>query len=619
MSKEYVVVILDASKHMELKRVDQGRVESDFELGLKFSCDYFIQQLLRNRKSDRYCFIIYTLGEIKSIYYDEPISLSHVKEFSESARELHSELSESKQEGKYYDLVAALEDALMGQIANKYARTIFIVSNGLGGVNGSLSDTSTFKGIISKYNITSTFLLMANEHNQMAKQRIANLSSQLDDSIHVLSFDEYTRSGPALKLIGPRCLCDSYMSFASIGDSESKGINLQIQVYPAIRVQTTIRGHDYFVGDKSAPVPVKRDTRYYIKKNSGQEDVMGNVKTEDGSNEADAGDEKVFLPRNEFCHGIQYSRRDVAALTTELEEEATLHTSPGINILGFLKSDKVPIPYLSEESSYVIPSTKFYSDNRIAFNSLVESLLDLNLAAIVRYVQKPDDEVQICVALPQRVAIGEKWAHVLLMTRLAMKEDESVGKFPLLSKSSDAEVDVQMEHLIHSRKLRNDETRPNSIDNAKCGLSKAKPFSSPITKHTSLERMLLATDPSTKRFDHYVRKILYKSLGRKQTSLSEFTSEQDFIEKYLTADEPHTLLNMNNMLDASEEDLCQASAGSTSEIAANLKAELKVKYRKKQSKKLLERKRKFDSAFGAFAGDNDGNFDEFFDIEDMLA
>ena len=56
-------------------------------------------------------------------------------------------------------------------------------------------------------------------------------------------------AGPALRLIAPRCSTEGYLGFGELGNtSEIKNmIHLDIQVYPAIKVQSQVHGHEYYV------------------------------------------------------------------------------------------------------------------------------------------------------------------------------------------------------------------------------------------------------------------------------------------------------------------------------------------------------------------------------------
>ncbi|KAI3403791.2 YKU80 [Candida oxycetoniae] len=613
-NKEYVTIVLDSSEYMNLKST-QNQTKTDFELGLQFTFNFFNQQLLKNRKSDRYAFVVYTPGEIQSVYYNEPLSLRVVKEYYKLAVDAHEKGdSHSHGYGKN-DIIDAFGEALNKQIANKFVRSVFVITNGRGKITDPTAKVDNFKQICLKYSVSCTFLLVGKKDNNLTRDYLSQMCSELGDYCKVFDYADYVENWRALRLINPRSLCDTHMSFASIGGKEqdTQGINLRVQVYPAIRVQSHIHGHDYIVEDKSSsPTKVKRDTRYYMLNDPNiANEVFDYIKDQTESKQEST---KLYLKRADVKYGFKYTQRDIYALGPEIEEAATLSTSCGINILGFIKTDRLSIPFFSEESSYVIPSTKFYSDNKIAFNSLVQALLESKSAAIVRYVQKDSDEVQICAALPQKIVIeGDRHGRVLLMIRLAMKEDEMVGHFPRLEEK-DETLDMEMEKLISIKTLANDNTKPDELDNPKCGLTQSKASVERVTKDTPLERILLSTCPATKRFNYYVEKILYQALSK--SSLTDFLGEENFVEKYLTKDEAHTLFNMDNILDAKQAHLySHRELKEADVISKTLRKRLETKYKLKEAQP--KKKRKFMPVFGV--ENNDGNFDEYFDVDDMLA
>ncbi|KAI5951106.1 YKU80 [Candida jiufengensis] len=602
---------------MEIKSIP-NQSETDFQLALKFSINYLNKQLLKNRKSDRYAFVIFNSTDSRFLYNDGPISLSYVKEFYDTASNLHQQDTGN---GTETDVVKSYSEALQHQIANKFIRNIFIVTNGLLPTQQP-RHYDQFQYILNSYTINTTCLVINNDNNNESKTIIENVSEAMGDDFAVYDFDDYMNAGPPMKLIGPRCVSDTYLSFAQLGGDENdeSGINLKIQLYPAIRCQNQLHGHEYFVNPSSKEVSkIKRDTKYYIKKNASIEDeVFDHISLnaqDSNSKDENEDDEKIYLNRGDFSSGFKYSQQDILPVSTELDQAATLGTTPGVNILGFISRKDLPIAYLTEESNYVIPDMKLYSDNAIAFNSMVQALIDLDHVAIMRYVQKQDDEVQVCAGYPQRVKIDDEHeGFILMMNRLAMKEDEKIGKFSDLKKMQENSIDSAMEDFIKSKKLRNDQTKSNLLNNRKASLTQSVSFTPPITSETTLENILLSSSPHVKRFNHYVNKMLYKSFGQVKP-LNEFIGEKDFIENTLTNDEESTLLNLDDILDTKEANFyADYDVPKANEIEDKLKNLLDVKF--KIPKKTTKKKRNYESTFDFEA--NDG-FDEYFDIDDILA
>ncbi|KAG5420994.1 YKU80 [Candida metapsilosis] len=598
-NKEYITIVIDASRSMDTKSVS-GSDETDFQLALKFAMNLLNKQLLKNRKSDRYALIVYTPADVQFYYQNTPVTFSRVKEFYELLVRAHSESMDTKGD---FNILHALADSLENQIANKFIRSVFIVTNGVGSVNDDNIDLDKLRNISENYSVTTNLLLLENEDNKETKQYFEELAETFDGRFNVFPFEEFANNGPPLKLIGPRCMTDCTLSFVQ-GDSND--IHLAVQVYPAIKSQSQVHGHEYLQDPQSKEISrVKRQTKYYIK---GNTDIANEFFESGKNNEENSEDDKEYVKDSEYSYGFKYSQRNVVALLPELEEAATLETTPGINIMGFIDMKKLPVAYLTDEPAFVIPGAKSDSENKVAFNSFVQSLIDLKRAAIVRYVQKETYEVQVCCALAQRFQIGDNWGHGLILHRLAMKEDEKIGKFPEF-KSGEDELDSVMEKFVASKKLTNDITEPDSLSNLKLGLLESKPFTEKGSSKTSLENMLLSSCPSTKRFNYYVEKILYKSLN--EESLTDFVSQDQFIEKYLTSDEKHTLLNIDNIFDVKGESLFE-NRDSAAEAALRSAFEIKFTMQAKPSRK----KRKTDSVFGA---EHDEQFDEYFDIDEILA
>ncbi|KAI5948844.1 YKU80 [Candida theae] len=592
---------------MDTKSVpNQG--ETDFQMALKFSMSLLIKQLLKNRKSDRYAFAIYTPGDVQFLYSNTPVTLSKVKQFYEASVRAHSVASDTSSE---YSILDALANALQNQIANKFVRSIWVLTNGACSIEESNVDVDKLRNISESCNVATNLLLLGNEGNGESKKHFENFAETFDGRFSVFSFDELAAKGPPLKLIGPRCSTDCSLALIQ-GGAISDDIQLDVQVYPGIKVQTQAHGHEYVQDSNSEGITrVKKQTKYYIKANSDIADEIFDTRKYN-NDDSDANEDKQYIRDSEYTYGFKYSQRNVVALLPELEEAATLETVPGINIIGFIETRKLPITYLTDEPSYVVPSSRSAPENEVAFNSFVQALTELRFAAIVRYVQKETSEAQICCALAQKLKVGEKWGHALILHRLAMKEDEKIGKFPEFKQPEESGLDSVMEKFVDSKKLGNDTTQSDSLNNLKVGLLESKPFTSEENLSTSLENMLLPASPASKRFNYYVQKLLYKSL-RTEGTLSNFVNQDQFIEKFLTSDEKHTLLNLGNIFDVNEKALYVEGFEKAFETEAKLKSVFDINFavQAKPSRK----KRKTDSVFGS---DRNDQFDEYFEIDDIL-
>lgn len=607
MSKEFTVFVVDASQYMGI--ADPNVTDSDFTRALGFVIDFFNQQLMRNRKSDRYCLVVYSGSMIKIIYDNTPLSLVQVKTYRSTMNEVHDN---DTGEVHKYDLIDALLQGLDRFKVNshyKFTRNICLITNGVlpMGKNKSISE---YVNMVSNLNINLTFVLIDNEHNEYTQKSLQDLSRTFNNA-NLVSFNELMNAGPALRLIAPRCSTEGYLGFGELGNtSEIKNIiHLDIQVYPAIKVQSQVHGHEYYVDPKlKERSKIERSTYYYTRT---KDDLDEEDDDEEGVEKGDILD-RTIVPRAECTPGFKYSHRDILALTSELTEVATLPTSPSINILGFMKKNNFAYAYFTEEATYVIPQQNDSERNRLTFNSMVATMIELDYIALVRFVPKSDDEVQVCAAFPRKVALGNQIGEVLLLVRIAMKEDEKIGRFPDLSDTDDNSVDQLMESFILSKKLRDEHFVADTIDNPMAGLLNSAPTSEPPNKNTTLDNLLLSSNPATRRFNYYFRKILDKSL--QEESLENFLEKDRFVERYFSVDEPHTLFNLDSILDTKEDLLYTADPKKADTITIELQKKLDVKY--KTQHKLEKKSKPFIAT--SKPQPNDGKFGEYFDIEDIL-
>lgn len=142
------------------------------------------------------------------------------------------------------------------------------------------------------------------------------------------------------------------------------------------------------------------DTEYYVdpklkERSKIERSTYYYTRTKDDLDEEDDDEERVekgdildrtIVPRAECTPGFKYSHRDILALTSELTEVATLPTSPSINILGFMKKNNFAYAYFTEEATYVIPQQNDSERNRLTFNSMVATMIELDYIALVRFV-----------------------------------------------------------------------------------------------------------------------------------------------------------------------------------------------------------------------------------------
>ena len=145
---------------------------------LGFVIDFFNQQLMRNRKSDRYCLVVYSGSTIKVIYDNTPLSLVQVKTYRSTMNEVHDN---DTGEVHKYDLIHALLQGLDRFKVNshyKFTRNIRLITNGVLPMDKNKS-ISEYVNMVSNLNINLTFVLIDNEHNEYTQKSLQDLSRTL--------------------------------------------------------------------------------------------------------------------------------------------------------------------------------------------------------------------------------------------------------------------------------------------------------------------------------------------------------------------------------------------------------------------------------------------------------
>lgn len=625
MSKEYTIFVLDASKSMDVK--SDGETKSDFERALQYTFGYFTQQLIKNRKSDRFALILYSGSTFEVLYDNSVLTYSVVQTYYTDSIEFHKRHTNDAEK---VDLIDALYQALnlfSSTIKLKFVRNLYLLTNGVLPV-GTIDRILLFQQMIKEYEINTTLSLIANanRNNQSTNSILTTLTKQFINT-KFIDFDRMISLSQPPKLVSPRCIAEGCLGFGILDgliDQVGTGIHFQVQVFPGVKASNPTSSTSYYI-DPILNQPNKVDTALllYIKKTSDLGDDEDAEDAEDGDEsnsketetQGKSEEEKISVTWADCTPGFKYSHRDLLAITPELEAATTLETSPSLDILGFYEKHKFPYAYMTEESTYVIPHQQYHEGNRLGYNSLIRAMIDLNYVALVRFVAKQDAEVQVCVAFPRYVAIGKQQGCILVLVRVAMKEDEKIGHFPKLEETNDRTVDDLMELYIKSKKLRRDRNfNPYILDDSRITLTHSEPVSEPTSADSTIDRILLARNPATDRFNYYFKKILFESLALSDP-LSKFLQEEKFVSKYLSAGEKNTLFNMDTILGTPEKFLYTNEYVDAGDIANQLQAKLDTRYilQSKQEKK----KRVYDTAFGSQS--NDGKFDEFFDVEDLLA
>ncbi|SCU89997.1 LANO_0D07206g1_1 [Lachancea nothofagi CBS 11611] len=243
---------------------------------------------------------------------------------------------------------------------------------------------------------------------------------------------------------------------------EHDSISIKVEGYPATKAVSSLNRRVVAKADDGRYEPVKSIIEY---------EAIDHISDDEGDNDADQhGDHHdtptVSVARDSVKKAYRYGSAYVV-LPQAIESERIYHTTPGLDIRGFVGRDDIPRHFLNSESTFIVPSTRDGTRaDSFALAALVDSMIRLDKLAIARYVQKCDSEVQMCVLCPLLVSKKRKssgdtssYMHALVLSRLPFAEDERVSDYPKLRNSASdgtpqtTEIDALMSDFIDSRDL----------------------------------------------------------------------------------------------------------------------------------------------------------------------
>ncbi|ODV77903.1 SPOC domain-like protein, partial [Suhomyces tanzawaensis NRRL Y-17324] len=540
---------------------------------LAFWYDHCTALLLKNRKTDR-------LGLVTTsskLYEDAQFTYDRFKLYSQH-------LENQSAGGHFLEALVAAIDTFRDKIHLKYLRHLIVITNAKDSLDFDIDLEETTK-LINQYGIKVIF---TGDFDDSSKTFYGwkRLLAQWDHSriVHSKELHRTIAQSVALRKVAPRATFTGCLRFAvdveaDTLNQDNSAIKIDIQLYPAIKVEKTSSSHEYVFDDETKTIRgLQRTTTHFIKKytRDGPQDLLGE---ENDSDNEDYNKEVI----SDYVPGFKYSKRDIIAVNKELAEVSQLPTSPGMDILGFVKKQHISLAYLVDESSYIIPPSNSSNINLVSFNALVRSLIDMDGVALARYVSKENSEVQVCALFPLKFQLKENSRYGLVSIRLAFKEDEKMGRFPSLTKDytsannddddkededeeetgedgakfsnekkralPSSEANVLMEEFIKARDL---DEAPGAdsfthvLDNQKLGLIDTEFLNLPKTVKGDPDTKLMPTCPATKKTQRYLKQILSTSVNKE--SLEAFLNEEKFVEKYLVEEGETNLFNYNNIL-----------------------------------------------------------------------
>ncbi|SCW04556.1 LAFE_0H16138g1_1 [Lachancea fermentati] len=237
-------------------------------------------------------------------------------------------------------------------------------------------------------------------------------------------------------------VCDDYQS-----------LNIQVEGFPATKAVTSL----------NRKVVAKLDGKINDNVQSVVDYEVHNKKEENSDDFEMATVAKEYVTKA-YRYGSDY-----VVLPPALEPDRIYRTEPSLDIRGFLDKENLPRCYLNSESTFIVAATKGGTRaDYFALAALVDSMIKLNKLAIVRYVQKKNSEVQMCVACPLLVNQTKRstddnssYTRALVLNRLPFAEDERTSDYPKLNRgnsSSNERADHLMSAFIDSMDLDSDES-----------------------------------------------------------------------------------------------------------------------------------------------------------------
>lgn len=712
-SKEITIFIVDLSPSMANK--SNGRNISDLEYGLKYFYDIVTNKILRGRKTDYISVITCHSNKTDNPFASEDsfrnieivsnkISPTYhdLRRYNKLLRPNMTEMAED--EGDCFESMLVGIGLLKDTHKLKFIRNVVVITNAETNIKSfetKIADAT--RNAINEMNVNVVlngidFDIDGLHYPHKSREKAKN------ESGWVSVFDTYKTSkvyttarivesiihNPPLKKVKPMRAFKGQLRFGSdhcnknensdyVPDLDQTCISLNVELYPALKAEKLPSGHQYKIDPENNYVDkTKYSKDYFIKLASSKDEANDNDdevhKRRYVDDEENAGDlESVSVNVDEWTDGFKYSNYDLLTLDEDLLSSAKLASSPGMDILGFIKIEDLPYAYLTGESYYLLPESSCSYKNIVGFNGLCQSLIDLEGLAIVRYVQKSNDEINVCALIPSKIRVNERFVYAFMLIRLPFKEDEKIGKFPLLTSikttsgksftsnndllddnpikqepDEDSSRDTNlpstttnelMESFILSKdldKIERKNTHPDKffVENNKVTLFNDSLISFPKLSNFGISSRLLVSSPAVHKFNLNIKKIITKSLEHR--NLHEYLNDPNFIQNNLISDKNDSfgsstnLFNLSNILKtnstANDDWLADINENSI-DVAKRLIKELDTKYVKQEDEAKKKRKMTnnnnlndmfmMKNAQGNY-GAGEGEYEVLPDINDLL-
>lgn len=458
MCDESTTFLIDSSESM-IKR-------ESFDECLKFLELILLQRYTSNRRSDYVNIILsnclvgeneFNLNNVYEIL--QPTSQINI----DLVRNLHVKMTHIKnfKNENYQTVTSNTFQALVvaGLRLNRYfgkkkhARQIVVFTDNLIGLD---ADDNELNVMINELNAQFIFvycqnLTFSDNFDQTKWGYILNRTNSLKMSLHEILMKA---SVPTSNIVRPIRTFQGQLRLGTCENSKSRSLSINVDGYPSTKIVAQLTRKMVHKAHGNQFSDIKSVIEYHV--NNLQQSNIGEMN--------DTTIVSKSCVRKAFRCGT-----DFTVLPLNIETEKFYQTEPGIDIMGFIDLDTLPRYYLNSESTYILADLKEQSlVNYMAFSALVDVLIKQRKLAIVRYVQRRNSEIQICVLCPLLVNNNNKGnqidsllstIRVFVLNRLPFAEDERNNNFPKLSKVKFDEqhnIDDKMSKFIDSMTISSD-------------------------------------------------------------------------------------------------------------------------------------------------------------------
>ncbi|KAJ6079523.1 hypothetical protein N7467_009276 [Penicillium canescens] len=452
--KEATVYIVDMGKSMGERR--HGRSVTDLEWAMQYVWDKITSTVATGRKTATLAVVGLRTDETRN-ELDEEENYHNISVLSDLGQVLMPDIrrlretikpSRTNRGDAISSIVIAMQMIITYCKKLKYKRKIVLVTNG----TGSMSNEG-LKSIVSKLQEDNIELVI--------------IGADFDDPEYGVK-EEDKDSGKADNEALLRVLaedCDGVF-----GTLEQAVSELDIPRIKVTKSMPSFKGHLQLGNSEeyetAIRIPVVRYFRTYVAKppsassfvlrsgtEAGQESAPGSQAPGEGDtlrtvrtsrtyqiNDPSAPGGKTDVERDDLAKGYEYGRTVVAIEQTD-ENVTNLETFAGMEIIGFIQSDKYE-RYLHMSNTNVIIAERANDAASLALSSLIHALYELESYAVARLVTKENKSPMLILLAPSI----EPDYECLIEVQLPFAEDVRSYRFPPLDKIITVSGKVVTEH-----------------------------------------------------------------------------------------------------------------------------------------------------------------------------